>query len=336
MSGSGTVLVTGACGFIGSHLARGLARDGLEVRGLDVRAPAAPDDGPPVRHHRGDLRDRELLRRLLEGVEVVHHLASVHLEVHAGEEEFRSVNVAAVEVLLEEAARAGVRRVVHTSSVGIYGHVAAPPAREDSPTDPRTAYERTKLAGERTALARAAELGTDVVVLRPAWVYGPGCPRTAKLLRAVGRRRFFFVGGGRNLRHPVFVDDVVEAYRRAADAGPEVGGRAFIVAGPRAVPLREMVDAFARVQGVAPPRLSVPAPVFWGVAVAAEAASRTVGREPPFSRRTAAFFQNDNAFDTSAARAALGFTAATDLDEGLALTLAAATGPAPGMLARTA
>lgn len=290
---------------------------------MDVRPPPARVEGSGIEYHQGDVRDADLLGRLMAGVDVVHHLASVHLEVHAGEEAFRSVNVEAVRSLVRLAAEAGVRRFVHTSSVGIYGHVRRPPAAEDAPRSPTTAYERTKLAGEEAALEEAAAVGQDLVVVRPAWVYGPGCPRTGKLLRAIGKGRFFYVGSGQNLRHPVYIDDMVEAYRRIADAGPDVAGKAYIIAGPRWVTLRELATACAGALGVSPPRLSIPAPAFHVLALAAEAGSGLVGREPPFSRRSAAFFQNDNAFDTAAARADLGFSPAVDLAEGLQRSLTA-------------
>ena len=214
-----------------------------------------------------------------------------------------------------------MRRLVHTSSVGIYGHVEDPPANEDAPKHPQTPYERTKLAGEEAVLRCAREAGLDVVVLRPAWVYGPGCPRTAKLLRSLRKRRFFYVGAGANLRHPLFIDDMVDAYLCAAAAPAEVAGRSYVIAGPRSMTLREMVETFARASGVMAPRLRLPRGVSRGLALAAEVAFRIAGREPPFSRRSLAFFENDNAFDTSAAERDLGFRAKVDLEEGLQRTL---------------
>ena len=311
--------MTGGAGFIGRHLSAGLRDRGHRVVSLDVSAGALHG----VTHRIGDIRDAALLDELLTGTDVVHHLASVHLDVHATEAAFAAVNVAASAELVAACVRHGVRRLVHASSVGIYGHVDDPPADETAPRKPGNAYERSKLAGEDAVLRAAREHGQDVVVLRPAWVYGPGCPRTDKLLRAVASGRFFYVGDGGNLRHPVFVDDVVDAFARAAEAPAEVAGRAYIIAGPRALPLREMVDAFARAQGVSPPTRAIPRPVAVGLGLGLELACGALRRQPPFSRRSLVFFENDNAFDTAAAARDLGFSAATRLEDGLRATLGA-------------
>jgi dihydroflavonol-4-reductase len=310
-------LVTGGAGFIGRHLCAGLRDRGQDVTSLDVVA----GDLPGVTHRVGDIREGALLDDLLGAADVVHHLASVHLDVHASEEDFRGVNVDATRGLVAAAARHAVRRVVHASSVGVYGHVEDPPADEDAPRHPGNAYERSKAAGEDAALAAGREYGQDVVVLRPAWVYGPGCPRTAKLARAIGSGRFLYVGSGANLRHPVYVGDVVDAFARASAAPASVAGHAYIVAGPRAMPLREMVEGFARALDVPAPSRSLPRPLAMGLGLGLEVAFGAVGRQPPFSRRSIVFFENDNAFDTSAAARDLDFTAGTDLADGLAATL---------------
>jgi dihydroflavonol-4-reductase len=246
----------------------------------------------------------------------------MHLEVHAAEAVFEQVNVQAAAELVGLCAQAGVRRLVHTSSVGVYGHVEHPPANEDAVKTPQTAYERTKLAGEVAVLSRAQKTGPELVVLRPAWVFGPGCGRTAKLLRSVRKGAFFYIGRGDNLRHPVFIGDLIDAFVLAGEVITNNGPRVYNIAGPAAVTVQEMVETCARVLGVAPPRFHLPRPAGWLAGALAETIFRGVGREPPFSRRTLAFFSNDNAFSTEAAERELGFRARTDLETGLRRTLA--------------
>ena len=319
-----TVLVTGAGGFIGSHLTLHLAQLGYDVRALDVRPAPGVLLEEGIAYTRADIRDASALASLLRGVDTVFHLASVHLEVNAAPAQFEAVNVRAVADLVDSCARAGVRRLVHTSSVGIYGHVAQPPAREDSPANPQNTYDRTKLAGERAALRAATDVGLDLVVLRPAWVYGPRCPRTAKLLRTIKKGRFVYVGRGTNLRHPIYVADMMDAYVAAAAAPPTVAGRAYIIAGPRPHSLRDIIGECARAQHVRPPRLAMPRSVAYAMGLTAEWAFAAVRREPPMSRRSLAFFENTTAFDTTLAARELAFRAKIELPDGLDRTVAAA------------
>jgi nucleoside-diphosphate-sugar epimerase len=308
-------LVTGASGFIGSHFVQYLAGRGWSVRAMDVRPPDSVLGGN-IEFRVQDIREEAALGAALEGVDYVFNLASVHLDVHATFEQFESVNVKALERLVELSAAATVRRLVQVSSVGVYGHVASPPAKEDAPLNPENDYERTKAAGEEAARRSAVQTGLDLVVVRPSWVYGAGCPRTAKLIRSLRKGRFFFIGGGRNLRHPVYIDDLLTALELTARAGPEVAGGTFNIAGPRWMTVEEMVAEFAHAVDVKPP--TIHAPRWLGVTVgwAAEQVSAVVGAEPPVSRRTLAFFENDNAFDIGAARSAFGFDPKIELPGG--------------------
>jgi nucleoside-diphosphate-sugar epimerase len=312
------VLVTGAAGFVGSHFAPYLAQRGFEVRAIDVHAPAGLQGTAPsgVDFRVQDIRDPQGLAAALEGVDTVFNLASVHLDVHAAPALFEEVNVKALEQLIELSAAAHVRRVVQVSSVGVYGHVAHPPATEDAPLNPENDYERTKAAGEKAARKAARRAGVDLVIIRPSWVYGLGCPRTAKLIRSLRKRRFFFIGRGNNLRHPIYIDDLSSALELAGAAGPEVSGRTFNIAGPRWMTVEEMVGEFARALSVPPPAFHAPRWLGLSVGWAAERVSAVVGAEPPVSRRTLAFFENDNAFDIGAARESLGFEPRTDLPGG--------------------
>ena len=309
-------LVTGATGFVGSHFVRYLAGRGWSVRAIDVRPPADAFGGN-IEYRVQDIREEAGLAAALEGVDYVFNLASVHLDVHATLDQFESVNVKALERLVELSAAAGVRRLVQVSSVGVYGHVASPPAKEDAPLNPENDYERTKAAGEEAARRSAAQTGLDLVVVRPSWVYGAGCPRTTKLIRSLRKGRFFFIGDGRNLRHPVYIDDMLTALELTARAGPEVAGGTFNIAGPRWMTVEEMVAEFARAIDVKPPTVHAPRWLGFTVGWAAEQVSAVVGAEPPLSRRTLAFFENDNAFDIGAARRAFGFDPKIELPGGV-------------------
>jgi len=199
------VLVTGAGGFIGSHLVRDQLARGNAVIATDVdlqRLEALKLEGD-LSCESLDIRASDTLARMLEGVDTVFHLAAAHLDVLKGEDYFHEVNVDATRTLARMGADADVRRFVHCSTVGVYGPLESLPADEMTPPMPDIAYERSKLEGEAAIRSVIDETGLEAVILRPAWVYGPLCPRTQKLIRTVARKRFFFVGDGSNRRHPI-------------------------------------------------------------------------------------------------------------------------------------
>lgn len=313
------ILVTGAGGFIGSHLAVDQRARGNQVVALDVHLERLEHLAETDRFEliEGDVADVRVQERALEGVEVVHHLAAAHLGASVAEAEFERVNVTAVRSFIGTAVDAGVKRFVHCSSVGVFGRIEDPPADEGSPCNPDIAYERSKLAGEKVVI-EAVAAGFPAVIIRPVWVYGPGDARTEKLFRTIGKGRFVVAGRGDGLRHCVYIRDMVDALELAASSADALG-RVIIVGDETAITVRALVDQFARVCGAAAPR-SVPFAMLSTAAVLAEAAFKLLGKEPPISRRTLKFFTANTAFDTARARQLLGFRPAYDVASGLAET----------------
>ena len=330
MRSSTKVMVTGAGGFIGSHLAVELIRRGHRVAAVDLHLDrlAHLRGDPRVTFHEGDVTSADVLRPAVAEVDTVYHLAAAHLSVAAGDDEFFRVNVDGLRRLVEWCRQAEARRFVQCSSVGVFGHIADPPANEDSPCHPDIAYERSKLAGEGVVL-EACRDGFPATILRPAWVYGPGCPRTEKLFRSIRKGRFIVAGDGGGLRHCIYIRDMVTAFRLAAERD-EALGQVIIVGDCGAVTIRRLVDEIAGQVGARPPR-SVPLPLLSTAAVLAEIAFKPLRREPPISRRTLKFFTANTAFDTARARRLLGFRPAYDLRSGLAETRALLGSPAPWM-----
>jgi nucleoside-diphosphate-sugar epimerase len=314
------VLVTGATGFTGGHLARHLLAHGDTVRAL-VREPAraAGLAASGVEVVAGDLSVRDTLASAVAGVEVVYNIAALYRQASLPEATYRTVNAEAVAWLVEAAARAGVKRVVHCSTVGVHGDIAHPPANEDAPLGPGDTYQVTKLEGER--LARAAAAGTELVIVRPSGIYGPGDRRLLKLFRGVARRRFVILGDGKIFYHLTHIDDLVEGFRLAGTM-PAAAGRTYILAGAEVTTLNELVAIIASEAGVG--RLNVHLPVwpFWMAGAACEALCAPFGLEPPLYRRRVDFFTKSRAFDISRARRELGFAPQVDLRAGTRRTLA--------------
>jgi dihydroflavonol-4-reductase len=315
------VLVTGATGFTGGHLARALSARGEAVRALVRDRGRAAAGLPGVELVEGDLTDPAALARAVDGVDVVYHIAALYRAAGLDDAVYRAVNATAVGTLIERAAAAGARRVVHCSTVGVHGDIAHPPADEDAPLAPGDVYQATKLEGERIAREAAAGTGVEVVIARPTGIYGPGDRRLLKLFRGVARRRFVVLGRGDIWYHLTYIDDLVEGFRLCGTV-PAAAGRTYILSGPEVTTLNELVAITADVAGTTPLPVHLPVWPFWLAGAACEALCKPFGIEPPIYRRRVDFFTKSRAFDSSRARAEIGYAPRVGLREGIGRTLA--------------
>ncbi|MDP1571241.1 MAG: NAD-dependent epimerase/dehydratase family protein [Vicinamibacterales bacterium] len=320
------VLVTGATGFTGGHLARTLAARGDEVRAL-VRpkslARFATSDAAAagVAALPGDLSDSDAVREAVDGVEVVYHIAATYREAGQPDEAYRAVNVEGTRHVLEAALAAGARRVVHCSTGGVHGHVAQPPANEDAPFSPGDIYQVTKLEAEQLAREFGRTRGLDVVVARPIGIYGPGDMRFLKMFRGIARGRFPMLGSCEVFYHLTFIDDLVEGFRLCGEV-PAAAGRTYLLAGPTYTTLNELAATMARELGVAPPRWHLPVWPFWTAGLLCELVCVPLRIEPPLYRRRVDFYTKSRAFDTARARQELGYAPRVELAEGIRRTAA--------------
>jgi nucleoside-diphosphate-sugar epimerase len=315
------ILVTGAGGFTGLALTRALAARGHPVRALARKPGQVPElERAGAEVVQGDIRDPLIIQRAVEGRALVFHLAAVFRRAGVPDSLYREVHVDATRHLIEAAAAAGVRRFVHCSTVGVHGDVADGPADEDAPMAPGDIYQRTKLEGEAAARDAAARTGLALTVVRPGPIYGPADRRLLKLIGGVARRRFFLLGSGKPHFQMVYVDDLVEGLRLAAET-PEAAGRTYILTGEEAPTLRELVQEIAAIARVPAPRVRLPVWPFWLAGALCEVVCVPLGVEPPIYRRRVKFFTNNRWFDISRARAELGFAPRTPLREGIRRTL---------------
>jgi dihydroflavonol-4-reductase len=310
--------VTGASGFIGSHLVRTLKAGGWDVRAFVHRTPLA--EIPGVTSMTGDIRDSAALEAAMAGADVVFHLAAAVGSVVTDPHVFREVNVGGTEAVLAAALRVGARRIVHFSSIGVLGAVKpGDTAGEDYPPAPRTLYDRTKFEAE-LAVRRAAADGLDVVIVRPGWTYGPGDRRTLKFIRAVCCRKFALVAGAPGRQTPVYIDDLVVGTLLAAKKGRS--GAVYHLAGDEILTVEEMARIVAAACGVAGPRLKLPKGLALTTAFILEKAFGLVKKETPLNRSKLAFFLDPKAMSSIRAKNELGYAPATDFRTGAARTIA--------------
>jgi dihydroflavonol-4-reductase len=298
-----TTLVTGATGFVGSHVARALAARGDDVR-VTVRATSQLDalDGLEVQTTVADLLDRRAVRRALRDVDRVFHVAG-STNLRASAESLFEANVATTRVVLEECLRAEVSRVVHTSSVAAVG-----PAPAGGTADERALwrgslgipYVDAKHEAEVEAL-RIAARGLPVVVVCPAFVLGRGDvgrSSTELVRRFMLRRIPAYVEGALNV---VDVEDVAEGMLLADERG--VPGERYIL-GNRNYTWDRLFADLARLSGIEPPALRLPVPAALALA---EALGRAPGPTPvtPVEVRSAAQWWT---YRSTKARRELGWT----------------------------
>jgi nucleoside-diphosphate-sugar epimerase len=300
----------------------------LQQRGHEVIALVRPASiteelrGSGARLVFGGLGDAAAAERLVEDAAALIHVAAVYRTAGHPDAYYREVNVEGTRVLLEAAARAGLRRFVHTSTVGVHGHVEKPPADETAPIAPGDIYQETKAEAEALALEFGRARALPVAVVRPGAIYGPGETRLLKLFRAIARGRYAVVGSGRTFYHPVYIDDLLEGFLLALER-PEAAGEAFLVAGPRYVSQDDLADLIARHTGGRVLPFHLPAwPIQWAGDLC-EALCVPLGIEPPLHRRRVDFWTKSRAFSIAKARERLGYDPKVDLDEGIARTAAA-------------
>jgi len=313
------VIVTGATGFTGGHLARELKRRGHEVHALvrdPGRARSLEQDGIVL--HAGDITDAATVTRAMAGCEVVYHIAAVYREARHPVEYYHRVNVEGVRHVLDAAAKLGTGRVVHCSTVGVHGDVQSVPADENAPFAPGDIYQETKLEAELLARERI-DTGLPGVIFRPQGIYGPGDARFLKLFKTIRNGTFRMIGTGEVLYHMTYVSDLVDGIILCGEH-PNALGQTFVLGGPRYTTLRELAEAVGRVVGKPIHRGHIPVAPVMAAAVVCEWLCKPFGIEPPLYPRRLDFFVKDRAFSIAKAQRELGFQPKVALEEGLRRT----------------
>jgi len=319
------VLVTGAAGFIGGHVVDALAERGNEVRALvrpggnSSHLQALKD----VEIVQGDLIDKGSLEFAVQDVQQVYNLAA-KTGPWGVEEAYRAVNLQGLANLIHFAIDAGVQRIVHTSSVTVYGHHLRGVVTEDHPFYAEdNPYSRSKIAGERLISQLVQEHEAPVVILRPAWVYGPrDVASFCRFVNLVERGKSFLIGTGENIVPVVYVRDVAQGLIKAGDAGNEVIGRAYNIADDRPVTQAEYLNTIA--DALQAPHVSrkFPLSALYLAGRTAEVVWQAMGRRkgapPPLTTYGVSLLGENQQFSIDRARRELGYGPSFDVTRGVA------------------
>lgn len=315
------VLVTGGTGFTGAALVERLLDEGHTVVALDYKEGLACDRlrsrGAEI--VMGSVTDRGAVERAMDNVECVFHLAAAFRELNVPNSFYDEVNVGGTRIVLESARSRGVRKFIYCSTCGVHGNVDHPPANEDAPIQPADYYQRTKYEAEPLVTGEPGR-GMETVILRPAAIYGPGDPeRFFMIFQRVARGTFPMFGSGRTLYHPLYIDNLIDAFMLCLPPGAG-RGRTYLIADEHYYSIEEIVKAVAR--GLDVP-VRIPHYPLLPVIVAGhivEKACRPFGITPPIFPRRVDWYRQNRAFDITRAKQELGYVPRVGLDQGLRLT----------------
>jgi nucleoside-diphosphate-sugar epimerase len=327
---SSTVLITGATGLVGRHVARRSAGAGYDVlamvRGNSDRSAL---DGVNVRFVEGDLAEPESLPGAVAEADVVVH-AAAHVGDWGAAEKYRAINVVALEHMLHAAQRSGrLRRWIQISSLGVY------PPRHHYGTDetvrPNLAgldgYTQTKAEAELVLERHIRDYGLPAVILRPGFIYGPGDRHAlVRLVEKIQTGKMKFLGRGDRLLNNTAVENLCDAIMLAIEK-PGIDGETFNIRDERMVTREEFVNTVADYLGKPHPR-HVPEWLGRLIVGPIETIARLRGRETPplLTRAQIKFLTLNLDFSIAKAKRQLGYRPQVDFREGIVAALDYATG----------
>jgi nucleoside-diphosphate-sugar epimerase len=316
------VAVTGAGGFIGAAVCRRLSAAGAEVIGLELDAAAAGRAHEAGAEPRiADVTVAAATREALEDAELVIHAAAFVRE-WGSMEDFIRVNVGGTVNVLDAAEAAGAERVVHLSSVVVYGYDSD--RDQDESAHRRQVgvpYIDTKSASDRIAARRGA------VIVRPGDVYGPGSiPWVVRPVEMMRSRAFGLPDRGEGWMLPVYIDDLADGIVLALRKGKP--GEAYSVWSGERVSFGEYFDRLAEAVGAPPPRRA-PRSLMWLFGAAMETGARALGRPPPFGRHGPHLLARRGSASNARAREELGWEPEVALEQGIGRSAESVSVPTP-------
>ncbi|HEY8090350.1 MAG TPA: SDR family NAD(P)-dependent oxidoreductase [Polyangiaceae bacterium] len=311
------VLVTGASGFLGGHVAEALSARGDQVRAL-VRRTSNREHLKGLANvelFEGSVEQVDRVKEAVDGVDAIVHCAGI---VKArGLDEFFAVNVGGTSNLVEAARHAGKRlkRFVHVSSLEACGPSADGLPVPHDQENPVTGYGRSKLAAEKVVLSARDEM--PVVILRPAGIYGPRDVEVLDLIKSVKRGLFPVINGGRSKGVWVYASDCADSCVRAIDADVASGGVYFVDDGCGAIDASTMFADFEKALGRKAVRARLPMPLFMTVARGVEAFGRLTNRPVMLTRDKANMLVMDWVCSSETTRKELGWEPKVPWSEGV-------------------
>ena len=313
-------LITGATGFIGPWLVKRLVSEGHSCRCL-VRSKSKAgniSDFLRVELTEGDVTDKKSLQGVASGMHGLFHMATLghSHNFKAPDSMFEDVNVKGTKNIIDEAAKAGVEKIVHCSSVAAMGICNDVPANEESECTPHHSYGLSKLHAEELIGKLYSEKGLPAVIIRFSMVYGPGDWRDMlRIARLVKRRIIPKIGNKPKLTPLIHVEDAVEGLFLAMQKGRP--GETYLITNKNSEPFDKILKTIAKTLGITCVTLPVPEWAALGAAAGIESLCKFFGRPPFITRKNIESTLADRVFSIEKAQRELGFNPSVDPERGL-------------------
>jgi len=313
------VLVTGGTGFTGKVLLRELCSTGATVRVI-ARASSNRDglEDLDIEWFTGEVYDQATIEQAMPGVNYIFHVAAAYREAKIDDDVYWKVHVQSTQILAHAAVKEpNFKRFVHTSTVGVHGHIDQPPADENYRFAPGDEYQNTKVEAEQWIREFAQENSLPITVVRPAAIYGPGDRRLLKVFKIAKLPVCPILGFGyKGLYHLIHVNDLVNFMMLSATL-KSTQGEVYICGNEQAMSIHDMIKLISQQLGRQPLFIRLPVTPFFWLGDLCELICKPLNIEPPIYRRRVAFFTKDRSFNTNKMRADTGYEYVYSNQQGL-------------------
>jgi nucleoside-diphosphate-sugar epimerase len=315
------ILVTGGTGFTGKALVKRLLDEGHQVIALDYKEGLKTQElrewGAEVII--GSVVDREIVEKAMEGVDIVHHLAAAFRELNVPNDYYYEVNVNGTKNILESAFNHKVKKFIYCSTCGVHGNIDDPPGGEDAPIQPADYYQRTKYEAE-PIVNEYYKKGLKTIILRPAAIYGPGDPeRFYMIFKRVAKGSFPMFGKGKTYYHPLYIDNLVDAFLLSME-GDKGLGEAYLIADEKYLEIEDIVKRVGKALNVNVNIKHYPILPVIVTGHIVEKICKPFKIAPPIFPRRVDWYRQNRAFKIDKAKRDLGYKPRIDIDEGLKRT----------------
>jgi len=315
------LLVTGGTGFTGSCLVEYLIDKGHHISVLDNQKGLFYDHlinkGASI--ILGSVTDRDTVKKSLEDVQGVFHLAAAFRQINVSRKTYWDINVEGTRIICEESLKKPLQKFVYCSTQGIHGDIKNPPGNEDSPIVPVDYYQYTKYEGEKV-IKEFTSKGLKSVIIRPTAIYGPGDPeRFLYLFHFARKGKFYMFGSGKAFYHPVYIDNLCDGFYAAWESD-KINAEVYIIADKDYFTIKELVKKIGQSMGIKVKFIHLPFFPLYIAACLCEFIYKPFKKSPPLFRRRVDWFRQNRAFKIDKARQELNYNPRIGIEEGLKRT----------------